>query len=261
MRYGACIGTNFEKLEKLAQFGYDYAEINLSAIADWEEARIEEVRREMERTGIWAEACNGFYSALPEGALTDEKADFAALEEYVRRALGKAVRLGVKTAAVGSGKARMILDESRRKEGMAQYEKALLLAARVGAECGVTMAVEPLGPQECNTVNTVSEGLALCRRLSHPNLFVMGDFFHMFMAGEDPEILCRGAGLLRHLHIARANADRLMPVFPEDEKTVQKWAAVVKKSGYNGRISLEGGMGDDWDETARKMRKVLQLFE
>ena len=61
MRFGVCIGADMHNLAKLREYGYDYAEINLSGIANWTPEQVEEARAEMVRTGIFAETCNGFF--------------------------------------------------------------------------------------------------------------------------------------------------------------------------------------------------------
>lgn len=261
MRYGVCINTDMRCLAKLQEYGYDYAELNLSRVADMTEEQIEAARAEMERTGIWGEACNGFFFSFADGYLSSNEVDFAVLEEYIRRALGKAKRLGTQVAVIGSGRARMILDESRREEGEEQFAKVLRLAGDIGAELGIKIVIEPLRPQECNTITTVAEGLAMCKRANHPNVFVLADFYHVFMSGETLDAIRTCGSMLQHCHIARSNEDRQMPVNPEDLPACKEWAAALKENGYDLRISMEGGMGENWDETCIKMREVFKVFD
>ena len=261
MRFGVCIGADMTKLELVKKYGYDYAEISLSGIADWTEEQIEDARQQMERLGIWAEACNGFFFSFPDGYLTSDEVDFAVLEEYIRRALGKGARLGLKVAVIGSGKARKILDESRRAAGEEQFAKVLRLAGDIAAEFGIKIVIEPLCYEECNTVNTVADGIAMCKLANHPNVFVLADFFHVAMTGESLDAVRTCGSLLQHTHIARSNRDRQMPVNPEDRADCEKWAAALRENGYTGRMSLEGGMGNDLNDTLPKTRQVLRLFE
>lgn len=261
MRFGVCIGTDMSKLETIKRLGYDYAEICLSDLSKWTDEQVEAARCEMERLGIWAEACNGFFFGFDQGYLTGETVDLAALEEYTRMALGKAARLGLKVAVIGSGKARSILDESKRAEGEQRFAQVLRMAGDVAAEFGITIVIEPLRQSECNLVNTVADGIAMCRLANHPNVFVLADFFHVGMSGESLDAIRTCGDMLRHTHIARNNPDRQMPVNPEDMPDCLRWAAALKENGYSARMSLEGGMGNDWVKTAEKMREVLKVFE
>ena len=261
MRFGVCIGTDMSCLSKLQEYGYDYAEINLSGIANWTEEQVEDARREMVRTGIFAETCNGFFFSFEKGYLTGDTVDLAALEEYIRRALGKASRLGLQVAVIGSGAARTILDESRREEGEEQFARVLRLAGDVGTEFGVKIVIEPLRYEECNTVNTVADGVAMCRRANHPNVFVLADFYHVSMTGESLDASRTCGSMLQHVHLARNDPDRRMPLEAADAADCARWAAALRENGYNARITLEGAFGDDWNDTVQRMRPVLKVFE
>lgn len=261
MRYGICIGNDMSRLAILKELGYDYAEMPLCEVAKWSDEKVEEVRAEMDRLGIYGETGNGFFFGLKDGSLSAIEVDFDGIADYIRRLMEKASRLGLKVAVIGSGKARHIMDESRRDDGEMQFARVLRLAGDIGAEYGVKIVIEPLRKSECNQVNTVADGLSMCRLVNHPNVFVLADFFHVSMNGETMEAIENCGELLQHIHIARNNPDRRMPINAEDAEDVARWAAAVKKNGYNLRISLEGGMGDDFYETAKKMREVLKAFD
>ncbi len=261
MRYGICIGDDVSKLSMLKDLGYDYAELNLSAVVNWSEEKIAETRAEMDRLGLYAESGNGFFFGLEDGSLSAKVVDFDGIADYIRRLMKNASRLGLKVAVIGSGRARHIMDESRRADGELQFAKVLRIAGDIGAEYGVKIVIEPLQKKECNQVNTVADGLAMCKLANHPNVFVLADFFHVSMNGESMDAIETCGALLQHIHIARNNTDRQMPVNVEDQADVARWAAALKKNGYDLRISLEGGMGDDFRETAKKMREVLKAFD
>lgn len=261
MRFGICINGDPSLIAKTKDYGYDYVEIALADFAKFSDEKIEELRAEMQQLGIWAETCNCFFFGFQKGDLTSANIDFAAIEEYIRMAFGKASRLGLKIAVIGSGVARCILDVDKREEGEENFAKVLRLAGDIGAEFGVQIVIEPLNQKECNEINTVAEGIAMCKRVNHPNVAVLADFFHVAMSGEGLDTIRSCGDVLKHVHIARGHEDRNMPVKPEDQADVAEWAAALKDNGYDSRISLEGGMWGDWDGTAIKMREVLKAFE
>lgn len=259
MKFGACIGTDAGKLEKLKEYGYDYAEFALNGIADWSQEKVDAMRAEMARTGIWGEACNCFFAGGEEGWLTDEKVDFAAVEKYIRRALSKGAQLGLKVAVIGSGRARMVKNEADRAACEERFLKVLRLAGDIGAAYGVRIVIEPLQRGECNLINTVADGVDMCRRAGHENVAVLADFYHVFMNGETLDAVRTAGKMLCHTHLARANADRAMPLSAEDRPALIEWAAALRENGYDARMSLEGSMGD-WDTTAKEMRPVLDAY-
>ncbi len=261
MRFGICIGNDWDQLPKLRDYGYDYAELNLASLADKTEDEIEKARALMEQTGIYGETCNGFFFSFEMGYLTSDKVDFAVLEEYIRRAFTKGSRLGLRLAVIGSGSARYIPGSVDREVGEERFARVLRLAGDIGAEFGIRIVIEPLNQKETNLVNTVADCLAMCQRVNHPNVGTLADFFHVSMTGESLDTIRTCGEKLWHVHIARNNKDRQMPIMPEDEADVAAWAAALKENGYDARISLEGGMWEDWDDTAKKMRQVLRQFE
>ena len=261
MRFGVCINGDTSLIAKAKNYGYDYVEIALYDFSEFSDEKIEQLRAEMQELGIWAETCNCFFFGFQKGDLTSENIDFAAIESYIRMAFGKASRLGLKVAVIGSGAARSILDEDKREQGEENFAKVLRLAGDIGAEFGIQIVIEPLNPRECNAINTVAEGIAMCKRANHPNVAVLADFFHVAMSGEGLDTIRTCGDVLKHVHIARGYEDRNMPTKPEDQKDIAEWAAALKENGYDARISLEGGMWSDWDGTAQKMREVLKAFE
>ena len=261
MRFGICINGDPSLIAKTKKYGYDYVEIAMFNFAEFSDEKIEEIRAEMEQLGIWAETANCFFFGFQKGDLTSGNLDFTAIEDYIRMAFRKSSRLGLKIAVIGSAAARSILDEDKREEGEENFAKVLRLAGDIGEEFGIQIVIEPLNQKECNEINTVAEGIAMCKRVNHPNVAVLADFFHVAMSGEGLDTIRTCGDVLKHVHIARGYEDRNMPTKPEDQADVAEWAAALKENGYNARISLEGGMWDNWDDTAIKMRDVLKAFE
>ncbi len=260
MRFGVCIATNVSKIPVVKAAGYDYVEMSLASIAGWSDEKVEEVRAILDKEGIEMEATNGFFG-FAEGYLMDDRMDLTVVEEYTRRAMKNASRLGLKVAVLGSGTARQILDESKRDQAEEQFVQVLRLCGDICAEYGVKIAIEPLRAEETNFINTVQDGLDICRKANHPNVFVLADFYHVFMNGESLDAVRNCGAMLQHTHIARSDPDRKMPINPEDMPACLEWAAALKENGYQLRMSLEGVIGDDWDNTVIKMREVLKVFE
>ena len=85
MRFGVCIGTDMSCLSKLQEYGYDYAEINLSGIANWTEEQVEDARREMQViTAAVSEIVD-----LATQALTEENLEIAKQVEPLEQIIDK----------------------------------------------------------------------------------------------------------------------------------------------------------------------------
>ena len=260
MRFGVCGGISRDQLTMIREAGYDYVEWPLCDVAALSPEEVAALSADTAKAGIRPEVCNLFFR-LPEAALTGETVDFEGLETYMHRAFGNAKALGCEITVIGSGRARFIPEGRDRAEAEAQMERVLALAAGVGAEYGILVVLEPLRYEETNYANTVAEGAAICRRIGHPNLRLLVDFYHVFMTGEGLDGVMKNGDLLCHAHLARSNPDRKMPLSEEDRPALTEWAAALTAAGYSGRLSLEGNYGSDMADTVKRMREVLRVFE
>ena len=74
------------------------------------------------------------------------------------------------------------------------------------AETGVTLALEPLAPAECDFLTTCSETCRLLDRLNHPNIKLHLDVKAMTSeATPIPELIKQNAGRIAHFHANDAN--------------------------------------------------------
>lgn len=260
MRFGACVGTDVSKIDILKKYGYDYVEMSLAGVSNFSDEKIAEVRAKMDETGIYLEATNGFFG-FPESYLVSDQLDLERVEEYTRRALGKATKLGLKVAVLGCGDARRIPEDVPYELAVERFVSVLKLVGKIADEFDVDVVIEPLQAKEANYINTVQDGLDACALADHPRINVLADFFHVAMSGESLDAIRTCGDKLKHCHIARDNPDRTMPINPEDLPACREWAAALKENGYDARISMEGKLGDDFDLTAREMVKTFEIFK
>ena len=258
IRFGACIGTDTDKLAALAAAGYDYAEASIQAIAAMTDDEYESFAVCAKSCPITVEACNSFFPG--EIKLVGEDMDPAAVASYTEKALDRIARLGVKIAVLGSGKARMVPEGFDPKKAEEQFAQVLRICGDIAVKHDITIVVEPLRTGECNFINTVADGLVMVKKADHPTVKCLADFYHVFMNGETMDAIKTSAGELRHTHIARANADRLVPHCHEDEAACRIWAEALAACNYSGRLSLEGSFGDDFEGMIQKAKKYLSLF-
>lgn len=180
-------------------------------------------------------ACNSFIPRTIKSVGPD--ADHDSVLAWAKIAFSRAQRLGVGTIVYGSGGSRGIPDGFGPKVASDQFVELLKRMGPLAQQYGVTVAVEPLQPQEVHFINMVGEGAAIARQVDHPNVKLTVDLFHM-LRGNDPAQAIRGAGpLVYHTHIAENKGRSTPGVHGEDFRPMLK---ALKDIGYVGPMSIEG---------------------
>lgn len=258
MRFGVCCGS--DRLESVKKFEiYSYVEPPLFVVNGMSEKDFKRFCAKVEKHGLTIEAFNCLFAG--DAVLIADGRDLDAITAYLESALRRAGAAGAEIVVFGSGKARRIPDGMDRAEGCRRFVELLKIAGDIAAKNGVRIAIEPLNSDETNLCNTVAETLEICRRVNHPSVGVLADFYHVFRSGESLDAIENAGELLFHTHIARANVDRGMPTTDEDVAACEAWAAALKKCGYRGRLSLEGRFSSDFEGDIDKVRRALALFE
>ena len=238
MKIGRCIGgfENLDSFRKAADFGYEFLEIPMAAIANFDAERLMQIRGAADKHGLPIAIANQFFpnSLLLFGDSYDED----AVIKYTDTLLAKAVVLGVKIAVLGSGNARNRPDDMPEEAALSHLADIFGKLADVAAKHDITIVLEPLNTGETNIINTSAEGIDMVERVSHPNFQLLLDFFHMHKGGENTlESVRRAAPILRHCHLA-AVPDR---GFPSAERmgAYSEFLKALQEVGYGGRLSVE----------------------
>lgn len=237
---GCCASADEAQL--LADAGFAYQEISIGAFL-MPEASDGEFAANL----AWAKtgplpiiSGNGYYPASIK--LTGPEADLERALNYARTAITRAEQVGLEYMVLGSGGAREIPEGFPYEEAEAQFVQLLKEMGPIAAEHGITIVIEPLRTQETNFINSVREGTAICRKVGHPNVCVLADFYHMAQVGEDAGAIVEAGSLLRHCHIAECG-ERTAPGVKGDDFT--PYFKALKEIGYTGNISIECGWEDE----------------
>lgn len=256
MRFGACV--DYVWISELEAAGFDYLEFVLSRLATMEEEEYQKVCEAVEGSSLKIEACNGFFPAGIQ--VTGPEVDYEKVREYAETAMARAAKVGCKIAVLGSGGARRVPENFDFAEAYEQFGKVLKICGDAAARYGITIALEPLRRAETNFINTVEEGLALCKKVNHPHVKCLADFYHVFCNEESLKAIKEAGEWLVHAHLARANIDRHIP-YEGDREACETWAAALKECGYDARISLEGKFEPDIPAALQRAREILKVFE
>ena len=252
MRFGLC--GPVKQLLKLKPGTIDYAELALFDVQPLDEQGLREAEEILKEVGVKAETTNGFFPG--ELRLCGKDYSRAKVDEYTKIAFDKAKRLGVEVSVLGSGTARRIEEGDDRESCIAQLDEMFWTVGERAKEYGITVAIEPLNKGEVNVINSVGEAAGFVRRVNHPIITVMADFFHVEKENEPYSIVVDEKDILTHLHIARP-VDRTAPL-PDDGYDYSLIRKELDKAGYDARMSVEGRIDGDFTETTSKCFAYLR---
>lgn len=235
MKIGLCGDRSL--LDLATRAGCSYLEGNLQTLAG---EGFDEMCAQVDASKIKMEAFNVMLPAQlkvtgPGVALEDVRA-------YLNLVLPRAARLGGKIIVFGSSGARNVPEDFDPVRAFEQLVVFLRMAGPLAANVGITIAVEPLRPQESNIINTVRDGLKLALAVGHDNVKCLADFYHMGQQGEGMEGILQAGDMLAHCHIARPEG-RLHPL-PNDGQDYGPFFGALREIGYQGRLSIEASSPD-----------------
>lgn len=228
--------TPAEKLDALARLGFAGVEIQgrqllePQAVQEWERAlRGHSVRA--------ASICAGFRGSLldPDPAVRRQAAD------DIRHLLSVAGHLGCTGLIVVPifGPPR-VPDLSPWRTAV-EIEEELLLSqlgdlAEHARQAGTHLLLEPLNRYETHLYNRLEQAAVVVRRLGHPGVALMADFFHMNIEEADIASALAAAGpLVAHVHLADSN--RKVP--GRGHTDFRSGFGALKAQGYRGWAALE----------------------
>jgi len=120
---------------------------------------------------------------------------------------------------------------------------------------GSRVLLEPLTKLETFYINRLEQAAAICNKLNHPGICMMGDFYHMSREESDQTQAFVTAGKwLHHVHLATGKA-RILP--GQEEHSYVEGFKGLKRIGYRDYCSLECGIKKGTDP----MVEIPKAFE
>lgn len=257
MKFGVC--CQYDKIAEVKAAGYDYFEPSFQNIVKFTDEEFENAKAEVEKNEFYAEAMNGFF---PWDYKLYELED-SFFVDYCEKGFSRASQLGCKVAVIGSGGARKVPEGMEKADALKRFAEILRICGGVAEKYGINIVIEPLNTGETNIVNTVADGLELQKLCGHPNVGCLADFFHVHKSGEGLETVAKYGAKLGHTHLARRNDDRRIPSceVAEDMEDCALIAKALKGSGYNKRMTLEGGFHPDFSTAIKNVWPILDMFK
>jgi sugar phosphate isomerase/epimerase len=211
MRFAICNETfqdwPFEKAFRFAaELGYTGLEIapftiNVNAY-DISPSKRAEVRKQADDAGLeiiglhWLLAkTTGYYLTTPDEAVRKKTADYISELARLCRDLGGHLMV------LGSPVQRNLLPGVTHDQAMELAADCLRRAMPTLEECGVTLAVEPLGPKDGNFLLTADHGRQLCEMVASPHCRLHLDCKAMASESKPiPQLIREYAKLIHHFH-------------------------------------------------------------
>ncbi len=252
MRFGLC--TDIRNVKMVEKCGFDYIDGKLNQIASFSDEEFDSVLSLMASSSIKMERSALLFpktmALLGEGYSEEETV------RYLEKAFERMKALECPLVVFGSGKSRMLPPGMRWTDGFTSLVSVTQLTADIASSYGVDIAIEPLNRSETNMINTLSEGAALEAVVNRKNVGLLADAFHMRKEGEDmSRIVCYSP--LMHTHIALKEG-RAYPT--EQSREVEEFFEYLKKSGYDGTMSIEG-KSDNVELDSLRALDVLREYD
>jgi sugar phosphate isomerase/epimerase len=193
----------FQHARDLGYTGIEIAPFTIAADAkDISPARRAEIKRLAEEMGLdvvglhWLLAkTSGYYLTTPDEAVRNRTADYLGELARLCRDLGGQVMV------LGSPQQRNLLPGVSHEQAMDLAADCLRRAMPTLEECGVTLALEPLGPKDGNFLLTAAAARQLIEMVGSSHCRLHLDTKAMSSEAKPiPEIIRENAKLLAHFH-------------------------------------------------------------
>ena len=216
------------------------------------------VRELIQSNGLEVTAFHALLYTRPDLQLFKDRKSRQSTVDYLVQLARLCADLGGTALIFGSPKNRMRGDRDH-KESLEWAADAFREVADKGGELGVVLCIEPLPPKEADFIRNSGEGMALVRRVNHPNFGLHLDAKAMVEADEDFEEAFQKYGRqVRHFHVGDPG---LTPPGSTgvDHSRIGK---ALRRSGYNRYVSIEmrRGFGPSREVVSRSVGYVRACY-
>ncbi|AKH86749.1 sugar phosphate isomerase [Streptomyces sp. CNQ-509] len=222
-------------LPRLADWGFDCAELPLEQASDWQPAAAAKL---LDGNGLAAAAV---LAVMPpeRGLVRAEPLAVRTTQDYLRRCVDAAREIGAPVvagpmyAAVGRT---WRMDADERTAAYAEWRDNIAPVVAHAAAAGVLLAVEPLNRYETSLLNTVAQTVTALDGLPGETIGVALDTYHQNIEERSlPGAVRAAAGRIAHVQVC-AN-DRGAP--GADHLDWPGFLGALDEAGYRGPLCIE----------------------
>ena len=253
MKIGFCAKPDQAPLAAAA--GFDYIEPPVNYIAGLTEEAFTACLDELRKACVPAPSFNLLFPKtmlLLAQDTTDEQ-----IASYLHGALSRVQRMGGKIAVFGSGKSRNRPAEMAYDSAFRRLVRVTKLTGEIADKYDVTIVIEPLNRSETNMINSLGEGACLCAAADHPRVRLLADYYHVAVENQPVSDIERVTGIA-HAHIA-SSAGRRVPT--EEDVAYAEMFAAMKRTGYQGLLSVEGKTDDLAADGPKSVWMLKKMWE
>ena len=251
------VGVCTNDVAGAVKYGFDYIEPSAAEIAAMSEDQFRRFADEVLASPIRCESCYSFIRR-PELKVVGNDVPVSALRDYLEPCLARCRKLGASVVVWGSAGSRNVPEGFPRERAWEQIAEFLPMAGEIAKRHGIVIAIEPIRRQESNILNTGAETLEMVRKVKHPNVRMIIDYYHLREENEDPHIVETARHEIVHFHFANPHQRRWPHDLAEDDH-YRAFFRYVKKIGFAGGISIEGH-GSFADDGAASRAFFLQAL-
>ncbi len=257
MKFGCC--TTMEYYDLLDKLGYDYIEIQGAKVAQMPEEELEETARRLKEGRV---KCCGFNVAIPADlAIIGPNYSQERTQAYAKELCRRGSLLGIQNIGIGSPNSRKLPEGYDKELAWKQAGEFVTTFAKEAQPYGINILWEALNHLECNFSLSIPEAVEFVKGLDLPNVFMVGDLYHMALEQEGAKELLEALPLLRHVHLAQRDKDgnRGYPDMAHLEEYRQVLQPVLD-AGYDLTLSAEafyGPVPEGAEEAIRVFRALV----
>lgn len=224
-----------------AEIGYDGVEIAPFTLAerpsDLDEHARAAIRREAADAGLEIVGLH-WLLVKPEGLYINHPDHDIRMRtrQHLEDLVHLCADLGGRVMVVGSPKQRSVVENLTYQQAWDLAKQTLGAVTRVAEQHGVTLCLEPLGPEETDFINAADEASKLIEEIGSPSFQLLLDVKAMATEGRPiPDVIRSHSEHLRHVHANDAN--RRGPGMGSTD--FAPIAAALREIGYDGYLSVE----------------------
>lgn len=243
-----------EKLDNLAQYGYEGIEFGGGGIRD----RQGEIIKATENHPVKPSSiCAGYGGCL----LDSDSAEREQAMSDIKMLLSVAANIGAVGLIVVPIFGGPRLSEQEGKS-VRQVEEGMLVSqlkelGDYADEVGSIVLVEPLNRYETHFINRLEQGINICKQVDKAGVQIMADFFHMNIEEADIAQSIEEAGsYVKHVHLADSN--RILPGYGHTD--FNSGFAALKNIGFENYMALECGVPGEREVELPKSAKYMKQW-
>lgn len=242
----------------ISEAGYDYAELDMPEIEALSERDYWQLKDTVEQIGFPV-LSGARILPLVEPTFFTDGFEPETLAPYLKKSCERSAELGIQKVILGNGKARSLQRaEDIKKESV--FIEFLRMLSEIAGENGQELILEPLGPKYSNYINILPDAVRVIEQVNRPNIFTMADLRHMVWSKEPFDDLIKYVDFIHHIHVDYPTSypERNYPS-TNDDYDYNDFLRVLKQSRYDGTLTIEAEIPNDWKQAHRDAEEVLRL--